>query len=178
LEVKVFEPTTTLKVSLFLALDSFMEDGKMDRDNLELGISTAASIAKYIIDNRNQVGVHINSHFIDYGDNITILPGSDTPKLIEIFEALAKVTEFPSGPFTSFLEKERKQLPWGTTIIVILSRPDETMLPLFINMKERGHKVMTLIVGRPDATIPGVPLCHLNQPEDLALINFTRGHNE
>lgn len=172
LEVKVFEPTTTLKVALFLAVDSFMEDGKMDEDNLELGISAAASIARYVIDNRNQAGLHVNSHFIDYGDNITILPGSDTAKLMEIFEALAKVSEFPSGPFAAFLDKERKVLPWGTTVIVILSRPDEAMLPVFMSLKERGSKVMALIVGMSDAGIPSVPCCRVNQPGDLASISF------
>lgn len=178
LEVKVFEPTTTLKVSLFLALDSFMEDGKMGEDNLELGISAAASIAKYVIDNRNQAGLHVNSHFIDYGDNITVLPGSDMPKLIQILEALAKVSDFPSGPFAAFLEKERKQLPWGTTVIVILSRPDEAMLPVFMSLKERGYKVMALIIGSSEAKIPEVPCCYVDQPEDLSSIIFMKGRDE
>jgi uncharacterized protein (DUF58 family) len=174
LEVKVFEPSTTLKVSLFLAVDSFMEDGKMDEESLELGISTAASLAQFIINSRNQAGLHVNSHFIDYGDNITVMPGSDTTKLMELLEALAKVTNFPSGPFVGFLEKERKGLPWGTTVVVILSRPDKAMPPVLMSLKERGYKVAAIIVGMPDAALPDIPCFHVDRPEDLKSVVFAR----
>jgi uncharacterized protein (DUF58 family) len=174
LEVKVFEPSTTLKVSLFLAVDSFIEDGKMDDDNLELGISTAASIARFIIDNRNQVGLHVNAHFMGRGEDISIMPGSDASKLIEILEALAKVTQFPSCPFTDFLEREKTRLPWGATLIVIFSRPDKVLLPLLLKLKERGHMSAAIIIGMPGATLPGIPCVHINQPEDLKFIAFTR----
>jgi uncharacterized protein (DUF58 family) len=174
LEVKVFEPSTTLKVSLFLAVDSFMEDGKMDDDNLELGISTTASIARFIIENRNQAGLHINAHFIDYGDNITVMPGSDAPKLIEILEALAKVTQFPSGLFVDFLEKERMRLLWGTTVIIIFSRPDKALPSVLMSLKERGYKVAAIVIGMPDAALSGIPCFHVNQPEDLKSITFAR----
>ncbi len=174
LEVKVFEPTTTLKVALFLAVDSFIQDGKIEEDNLELGISAAASIARFIIENRNQAGLHVNSHFIDRGDNITVLPGSDMSKLLEIFEALAKVTEFPSGPFPAYLESERKKIPWGTTVIVILSHPDEATSPVLLSLKERGYKVMALVIGRPEVKIPQVPCAYVNGPEDLKSVVFNK----
>lgn len=172
LEVKVFEPSTTLKVSLFLAVDSFMEDGKMDDDNLELGISSAASIAQFIINSRNQAGLYVNSHFVDYGDNITVMPGSDTAKLMELLEALAKVTEFPSGPFVEFMEKERRSLPWGTTIVVIFSRPDKDMPPVLLSLKEGGYKVAAIIVGMPNAELTDIPCFHVDRPEDLESIVF------
>lgn len=174
LEVKVFEPSTALKVSLFVAVDSFMQDGKMDGDNLELGISTAASLARFVIDSRNQAGLHVNSHFVDFGDNITVKPGSDTAKLMEILEALAKVTNFPSGPFVDFLEKEKKGLPWGTTIVAILSRPDKDTGPALLSLKEHEYKVAAVIIGMPEASIPGIPSCHVNRPEDLKSIVFEK----
>jgi len=47
----VFEPTTTLKVAFFVAVDSFTLRDEADIERFELGISTAASLAKYVIEN-------------------------------------------------------------------------------------------------------------------------------
>jgi len=43
LQVKVFEPTTTLKVAIFLAVDSFKKGEAHNEDDFELGISKYAS---------------------------------------------------------------------------------------------------------------------------------------
>ena len=60
LQVKVFEPTTTLKVVVFLAIDSFPKNGKSTEEDFELGVSTAASIAYYINEQGNPVGLYSN----------------------------------------------------------------------------------------------------------------------
>ncbi len=54
LQVKLFEFTTDLKVAVFLAVDSFAE---LPRDDLEFGISTAASIAQHLLERNVQTGL-------------------------------------------------------------------------------------------------------------------------
>ena len=51
----VFESTTDLKVALFLAIESFEAMARQ-----ELGISTVASLAAYLIERDHQTGLWVN----------------------------------------------------------------------------------------------------------------------
>jgi uncharacterized protein (DUF58 family) len=197
LQVKVFEPTTTLKVAIFLAIDSFQHGGARNEENLELvissnayvdsfqqdaphdeedfelGISTAASIANHLMEQRSSVGLFINSCLADSGQPVMLLPGSSTGQLVEILEALAKVTPLSSSPFEQFLQAERVRLPWGTTLVFILSRPPQSLTELLVSLKESGHKMLVLQVGEPEES--RIEHCiawhHIRQPGDFMTIS-------
>ncbi len=175
LQVKVFEPTTTFKVALFLAVDSFnVEQGEVDTgEGLELGISTAASIANYLIEQRSSVGLFANSRAADSGEPATILPGSSASQLVEILEALAKVTPLSSGPFEEFLQAERPRLPWGTTLVFILSRPSPSLAEQLAGLKERGHKLMVFQIGDAEwrGNDNGIECHRVRQATDLATVS-------
>jgi uncharacterized protein (DUF58 family) len=151
LQVKVFEPTTTLKVALFLAIDSFEHDGLYNEEDFELGISTAASIANYVTEQGSPVGLFVNTRLADSGQSVRMPPGSGTNQLVSILEALAKVTPYSSGSFEEFLQSQRRGLPWGTTLIFILRRPSESLTGLLTNLRESGHKLLVLQIGEPGA---------------------------
>jgi uncharacterized protein (DUF58 family) len=173
LQVKVFEPTTTLKVAIFLAVDTFRHDGTLNEEEFEFAISTAASIADHLIERRSAVGMFVNSCLADSGQPITLLPGSSTGWLVEMLEALAKVTPSSSGPFENFLQDERARLPWGTTLLFILSDISPLLRQLFVGLKESGHKLAVFQTGgtgegdTPDA----VPRYHIGSRGDLAFIS-------
>lgn len=147
LQVKVFEPTTTLKVILFLAVDSFQRDGVDSEDEFELGISTAASVANYVLGQRSPVGLFVNARLPDSGQPVRVPPGGGLDQMVNMLEALAKVTLAPSGPFEQFLHGERSALPWGATIVVVLARPSESLPGLLASLKEAGHKLVVLQIG-------------------------------
>jgi uncharacterized protein (DUF58 family) len=148
LQVKVFEPTTTLKVALFVVVDSFFEQGEVhNEENFELGISTAASVANYVVGQGSQVGLFVNSCLADSGQPARILPGSGANQLVSILEALAKVTFHNSGPIEEFFRSQQRDIPWGTTIVFILARPSESLTGLMMNLKERGHRILVFQVG-------------------------------
>ncbi len=146
LQVKVFEPTTTLKVVLFLAVDSFQGDG-ISEDDFELGVSTAASVANFVVQRRSQVGLFANSLLPDSARPIRIFPGGGLNQLITILEALAKVVPASSSSSTEFLQEEWGHLPWGTTAMLIISRPPENLPVLLVRMKEAGYKLAVLQIG-------------------------------
>ena len=175
LQVKVFEPTTTLKVALFLAVDSFKaKHGELhSEEDFELGISTAASIANYLAERRSAVGLFANSRMADSGQPITILPGSSTSQLVEILEALAKATPLSSCPFEEFLQTERTSLPWGTTLVFILSRASPSLTELLVDLKESGHKLLVLQVGDTEGSkIESTIAWHrIRQPEDFMKVS-------
>jgi uncharacterized protein (DUF58 family) len=173
LQVKVFEPTTTLKVAVFLAVDTFRYHGASNTDEFEFGISTAASIASHLIERRSSVGMFVNSCLADSGQPATLLPGGGTGRLVEMLEALAKVTPSPSGPFETFLQAERGRLPWGTTLLFILSGTSPLFRQLFTSLEESGYKLavfQTGGAGEPD-TPDAIPWYHIRYPADLTFIS-------
>jgi uncharacterized protein (DUF58 family) len=151
LQVKVFEPTTTLSLALFLAVDSFNSTDINGDDDFELAVSTAASIANHVVRRGSPVGLFVNTQTADTGQPVRILPGSGVNQLVNILEALAKVTPKSGEEFKEFLQAERRGLPWGTTLIFILSRPREDLAAVFESLKRNGYKLMIFQVGDSEA---------------------------
>ena len=149
LEVKVFEPTTTLKMALFLAIDTFKYDGIYHEDDLELAISTAASVANHAIEQGSQVGLFVNTRLSDSREAARIAPGSGVNQLVCMLETLAKVTVLDSYPFEEFLSSEVSRLLWGTSLVFLLSRPSQPLMGILTDLKEKGHRILVLQVGNP-----------------------------
>jgi uncharacterized protein (DUF58 family) len=174
LQVKVFEPTTTLKVALFLAIESFQNEGSWNENDLELGISTAASLAKYLIDKKSQVGLWVNSRLADSRQSARIQPGGGVDRLVQILEALAKIVNVSSQPFPDFFQAERKELPLGTTLIFILSQLSEKLKIVLADLRESGYKILVFQIGeeKNGTALPEIAWYHVHNPGSLAEIHL------
>ena len=150
LQVKVFEPTTSLKVALFLAVDSFKPDLAQHREDFELGVSVAASVASHLIERHSGVGLFVNSCQVDSEQPVAIFPGSSTEHLVAMLEALARVTRRVSVPFEQFLQAESSRLPWGTTRVFILSRSHSRLTELLLSLQQEGQKIRIIPVGNSE----------------------------
>jgi uncharacterized protein (DUF58 family) len=153
LQVKVFEPTTSLDVALFLAVDGFAENG--NPDDFELAISTTATIANHIMDAGNAVGLFVNTRLADSGQPARILPGSAPHQLVTMLEALAKTTRISHNPFQEFLNSERRSLPWGTTLVFIVYELSTQINTIVENLKDSGYKVLVYQVSTKNAAETG-----------------------
>ncbi len=172
LQVKVFEPTTTFKVALFLSIDSFMGNGAVNEAEFELGISVAASLAYHVIEQGSPAGVFVNTRRVDSGQAVSLAPSGSRDQLTSILEALAKVTGSSSGPFELFLEKEQEVLHAGTTIALIFAKPPETLPLLLHSLKESGFKLLLFFMGEGEA-LPreeGIPVHRIRSAGDLGSI--------
>jgi uncharacterized protein (DUF58 family) len=150
LQVKVFEPTTSLRAAIFLAIDSFQDEGLWNHDDEELGISTAASLAHHLIDINGQTGLWVNSQLADTGNSARIPLRSGVDQLMQVLEALAKVVSVPSSPFAEFLNNERRNLPLGTTLIFIFRRIPEKLKEILADLKETGYQILVFQIGEVD----------------------------
>ena len=155
LQVKIFEPTTTSKVALFLSVDSFTHNGSFKEDAFELGISVAASVAHQVMEKGSPAGLFVNTQKVDSGQPVSIAPSGSRDQLTAILEALAKVTASSSGPFESFLDREQEVLHAGTTIVLIFGRPPESLPLLVRSLKERGFKLLAFCIGEGDFSPSG-----------------------
>jgi len=167
LQVKTFEPTTSLEVMLLLAVDSFQDD---QGEELELALSTVASVAHYLAEHDHQVGLMVNTRLADSGEAAKILPGSSPEHLITILEVLAKTTPAFPLPLAHLLGQEVGSLPWGATLVLVAARVSEPLSELLHNLKRAGHKVLVLGVGPEIASSAGAEfaLWTVTRPHDLA----------
>ena len=154
LQVKIFEPTTTLKVAIFLAVDTFREIGTWKENELELGISTAASLASYLIEKNSQVGLWANTKMADSGYPARITPGSGIDRLVQIFEALAKVVPISNAPFLDYFQEERKSLMMGLTLIFVISEIPDKMVQTIIDLKQAGYKILVFQISKSVGSVP------------------------
>ena len=173
LQVKVFEPTTTLKVSIFLAGDGYSPDGPRSEEEFELAVSAAASIAHHLIDQGTPAGLISNGCQADSGQAIQIPPGGSRDQLMEILEALAKVTPRAKDSSEAFLQRESNSLPSGTTLILVASQIPESFFRLLRDLKERGTKLLLLRIGDgKESGFEGmIPSCSIRRPGDLLKIH-------
>ena len=141
------ESTTTLKIALFLDVESFVENGSLWDEDFELGISVAASIAHHVSEQGSPLGLFVNTRLADSGEAASIAPGGSRRQLTHILEALAKVTPNPSGPFEPFFDAQRKSLHAGTTLLFIFARPSETLQGLISHLKGSDQKILVLLIG-------------------------------
>lgn len=169
LQVKIFEPTTTFKVALFLSVDSFTANGSFNEDAFELGISVAASLAHHVVEQGSPAGVFVNTRGVDSDQPVSLVPSGSRDQLTSILEALAKVTASSSGPFEHFLENEQKVLHAGTTVALIFATPPETLPLLLHSLKENGFKLLLFVIGEGEA-LPwgeGIPVHRIRNAGDL-----------
>jgi len=149
LQVKVFEPSTTLQTILWLAVDSFVGDEQGNGlEDFELAISTVASLANYSIEHGYPVGIFANTSPLGSDMPIRVLPGVSHDHLFNILEILARVTLSPIEPLEALLSQERSNIPWGATLIFVASKVSELLLATLDNLRESGRQVVLLKTGK------------------------------
>ncbi len=150
LQARVYETTTTLRLIVFLNLNTlgprWWWQGQ-DPAVLELAITVAASVANWGIEQGFQVGLYANGNARRTDQKVKILPGRDPAQLVVVLEALAKVLPFATAPMEELLRAESKGLPWGSTVVLVTAIVTEEMAALLERLQASGHRVVLLVVG-------------------------------
>jgi len=148
LQTKVYETTTTVDMGIFLDVRTmpFPYLGSLPR-RLELAIITAASIAKYAIDEGFRVGLYANQRKIFPDEPIRIPPSQHKDQLTHILEALAQIKPYEMTQITRVIAGESRSLPWGSAMVVISAFPTESLLSTLVHMKRAGRRVVLIQVG-------------------------------
>jgi uncharacterized protein (DUF58 family) len=152
LQVKIFEPTTTLQASLFLAVDSFQSPGLFPEENFEWAISVTASMANHFIAQGIPTGLFVNTQMVDSGQAVKILPGGSRDQILLILAALAKVSPKPNEVFEQFLQRERRNLSQGNTLIFVLNKISESLSWQIQELKEAGYKVNVFLTSDQESS--------------------------
>ncbi|RME48282.1 MAG: DUF58 domain-containing protein [Chloroflexi bacterium] len=150
--VKKVEPAMALES--FLVLDLFKNSyhRQLRYITSEWSISLTASIAYYLIQAGQNVGLAVNGAdpLHDGHPPRPIAPAGGNGALMQMLEILARITIGEHPPTTEWLSDATVDLSWGTTLVVIAPRGDDDLLSALHMHVRRGFNV-TLIATEPFA---------------------------
>jgi uncharacterized protein (DUF58 family) len=148
LQTKVYEPTTTIDISLFLDVRTLKAPFWGSVYQLqELGIITAASISQQALKAGFRIGLNVNQ-ITRFSRGMLKVPHSGHPEQLKhILGALAQLHQSETIPMAKYIRQEASILPWGSTLLVIAAQPSEDLLAVLLDLMRVGRSVALVKVG-------------------------------
>jgi len=153
LQVKVYEPTTSFQLVLFLNMATLPKYWQgVIPELLEQAISVTASIASYATDKRFQVGLVANGCWPESDQPLKVLPSRSPDQLTRILEALAAVSALPTISVEDLLNRESTHLAWGAALIVVTAVVTEDLMAAMTRLQSAGRRMV--LVRLDDKPLP------------------------
>jgi uncharacterized protein (DUF58 family) len=170
LQVKVYEPTTSHNLVVFLNVATFARHWEGTRPLLlEKAIAVAASIASHAVNDRYLVGLLANGSIPHSDQPIKVLPSRRPDQLLRVLEALAAVTSFTTASIESLLLAESPRLPWGATLVVVTAVVTGDLLAALWQLHDVGRRLVLVSLAdeapEPSLLPPGIRVHHLPASE-------------
>jgi uncharacterized protein (DUF58 family) len=150
LQVKLFEPSISLETLIFLDLNAEGYPFKNRIDSTELAVVIAASVAAWVAGQRQTVGLKVNGQDPVQEDGLPqyIPPRKGQAHLIRILETLARVEITHESAISAIVQRQRYQLSWGTTLIVITGQAGDDLLHELYQARRAGQNAVLILAGR------------------------------
>lgn len=190
LQVKRYEPAIALDTTIFVNLDRNDYSQMRLWVATELGIVVAASIASWLVDRRQAVGLGTNGRDpLAEGEDgraahpPTLRPRKGRDALMRILDLLARV-QMSDGPgFGTLLQRGTSRLSWGSTIVVVTGRVQEELFEALASLRRSGFSVVLISVDpstafeaiRRRASMIGVPSYEVWEEADLERWGLAEG---
>ena len=187
LQSKVYEPTTTHTLALFLNVNTFANPMLgINSPLLELAIAAAASVASWATEEGYAVGLFSNGiQAMNDADEdsslasadraaeahlavrVRLPPASRPEQLPRILETLARLVPFFGSPMEDLLTTEQSHLPIGSTVVLISAAAAVTpaLLDTLFQARSRGYAVALLLSGEAPVDAPGLSVYRLGAEE-------------
>jgi uncharacterized protein (DUF58 family) len=187
LQVKIFEPSIALETCVILNLNAEDYYFRSRIDSIELAIVIAASIANWIVEKKQRVGLIINgrdplppSGMLREGEDVrpqTIPPRKGKRHLMRILETLARVDSMDQSSLVPLIQQQRYKLVWGTTLIVITGMASDALIDELHQARRGGQNALLILAGRDAsdeashhrAKTFGIPVISITTERDLQI---------
>lgn len=170
LQSKTFDPGASSRTAIFLDIQTVRGMPGLVEDYLEYAISTAASVARLLLDRREAVGLYANGWQRRTATGVRLPPARRPEHWEFILDALARLIDSPAGPLEQYLRAELPSLPYGASVIAITAVPAEPIYAALLDVRRAGHAVTLLAIGdeRPADVPDAIPLVWLGGREAYA----------
>ena len=148
IQVKVYEPSTSVRAMLVLAMDSF---AGRNVDEMELAISAMASLARELTERGDFVGLSVNTMLVTGSAAPTLPLATGSRHLAHVLETFAMLTGRSTHPFASFIHRNRSAFPRNATIVCFHAKPSASDVSAFEAFSRKGYRVDLCTVESTDA---------------------------
>lgn len=148
--VKLFEPSIALDTVILLNLKGSDYNAKTRNMATELAIVVAASIAHWVVERKQAVGL-ISNGFDPLEINLhpsLILPRKGRNHLMRLLETLARLQMIEGREIVDQLLFSLPKLPWGTTLVVITGNVEEALFESLFQARRSGLNVLLVVCGQ------------------------------
>ena len=147
LEVKKTEPAVSLTTAIVLDLQAPAYSRHLRYAAPEWAIVVAASLANYLIEQRQDVGLGSNGRDDLTGATCwTIPPRRGRTHLMKLLEWLARVQLEETRPLVEWLPQATVDLAWGTTVVVVTPSADEATSGALHRLRRAGLNPVLIAV--------------------------------
>jgi len=176
LQVKLFEPSIALEVVVMLDLHEEDYDLRTRFDTSELAIVTAASVANWVVQRKQTVGLICNGVDPLYETTHHVLPArKGRGHLMRCLDLLARIQLGSTIPVVSLLREALVHLAWGTTLVLITGQVDDALLAAGLQAQRHGVNLVVFVCSKvsPPAEIKrraahvAFPVTWLRHEKDL-----------
>jgi hypothetical protein len=115
--------------------------------NSEWAIVVAASLAHYLTERRQAVGLASNGRdSVSHTAQWSIPPRPGRPHLMKLLEWLARVEMIETVPLAEWLPTAVHNLAWGTVVIVVTPKGDELICRALHRLQRAGLSPVLIVV--------------------------------
>ena len=149
LQTKIFEPSISLETMLFLNLNAEDYPLRGRYEGTELAIVVAASLANWVVAQRQAVGLITNAvDPLTVNNQAIPLPmRKGRPHLMRILELLARARALETSSFQAMINQQRVHLNWGTTLVIITSNAGQSLFDELIQSRRSGMIPVLILCG-------------------------------
>ena len=140
LQTRQYEYSTSLSLLLILDVNSFTEED----EEFEYAVSTVASLAYESERQGFAVGLLTNSE-----PEVYIPIGHGRALMMQILEALARITVESRLPLSKQMDRIRTSLPVGATLVVVNRTTEPTLASLGCQLDQNGYSLLWISIGQP-----------------------------
>lgn len=158
LQTRLYEATTGHKLGVFLNVTT--GDGPewsygYDPEVLEFSIVVAASVAAWGLEQGYQVGLYTNG--LRRGGHLSTIvePGRSADQLETILLALGRLQSVPGERFEELIGREARQIPFGTTAVVVSASLSPQVSNSLRMLRGSGHGAIAVLTGRQEVPFTG-----------------------
>jgi uncharacterized protein (DUF58 family) len=177
LQTKLFEPSIALETAIFLNLNLSDYNIRTHFDASELAIVVTASLANWVISQRQSTGMIANGHDALSADShpVPLHPRKGRAHLMRILEILARIRAVETESFTMLVRQHRVQLAWGTTLIVVTGSAEKPLFDELLQCRRSGLNPVLILCGEhpnhrqavQQSKLFGVPAYTFRSEKDL-----------
>jgi uncharacterized protein (DUF58 family) len=162
LQTRIYEPTTSYALAIFLDLDTFeyYYEG-IDPAQVERMISAATTLAQEGLDAGYAVGLYANGAPAEDEHLARLPPGRSPAQRGMILETLARLTAYSITPIHRLLQLTAPELNPGSTIMLISCVNSAKRRAALLRLRELGYRVVWVAMGADAPHVPGVRVHHV-----------------